>query len=140
MAHYDHGLVLPFVAGSAVGQGVAVKMPIASSRNEVVIPAAAVTDDLVGLTIATQATYGYEVAVLVSGVGKARAAASVGAGAKVGVASTNGALGPVLASGTLASFGASAGLQPARYVVGRALTAAAAGEYFAVLLDPAEIV
>lgn len=140
MAHYDHGRVLPFVAGSAIAQGAAAQMPIASSRNEVVIPAASSGQDMIGLTIATQATYGLEVSILIDGVGKARAAASVGAGALVAPASTNGHLGPVLASGALASFGASAGLQPARYAVGRSLVAAAAGEYFAVLVQPRQVI
>lgn len=140
MAHYDHGKVLPMIAGSALAQGAAVFMPIASSRNEVVIPAASAGNDQLGLAIATVATYLNEVGVLIEGVGKSRAAASVGAGALVAPASTNGHLGPALASGVLASNGASAGMAPARYVVGRALTAADAGEYFAVLVTPRQIV
>ena len=128
MAYYDHGKTLSLKAGSAMGQGVVVHMPLASPINETVIPAASVNHQALGLTIATVGSYGHEVAVLISGIGKARAAASLGAGAPVGAASTNGALGPVVA--------ASAGI----WAAGRALTSAAAGEYFACLVGPRQIV
>lgn len=56
---------------------------------------------------------------------KARAAASLGVAAEVGVASTNGDLGPVAqASGTL------------KYTAGVALTPAAAGEFFSLYVKP----
>lgn len=142
MAHYDHGMVLPFIAASVVGQGVAVAMPIASAASEKVVPQASpgFLGEPVGITIATVASVGYEAAVVISGVAKARAAASVGAGARVGAASSNGALGPVLASGVLASNGASAGLALPRWSVGYAKTSAAAGEYFSVVVDPRQVI
>lgn len=56
---------------------------------------------------------------------KVRAAASLGVAAEVGVASTNGDLGPVAqASGTL------------KYTAGVALTPAAAGEFFSLYVKP----
>lgn len=134
--HWSH----PFVAASAMGQGIAVFMNTASSRDEVVLPAGTVDRESIGLTIASVGAAGLEVAVLFEGIGKARAAASLGAGANVAPASTNGALGPIHASGLLASTGASAGMFPARFCVGVALTAAGAGEYFAVKVQPRQIV
>lgn len=143
MAHADNDLVLPLKAASAMGQGVvAALLQVASSVAETVTAAASAgwLGVPIGITIASTASPGEPQAVVVSGVAKARAAASVGAGAKVGAASTNGALGPVLPSGILASFGASAGLQPTRWAVGVALTSAAAGEYFAVFVDVDQVI
>jgi hypothetical protein len=64
--------------------------------------------------------------VAVSGVTKAIAAASLGAGARVAVGSTNGVLIPIGAS-NIASSANGSGL---RYVVGRALKNAVAGDVF----------
>lgn len=142
MAHYDHDQVLPYKAGSAIGQGVVAVMPFASPVNETVIPQASggFAGRVVGITVATGASPGDEVSVVWTGVAKARAAASLGAGAPVGAASTNGALGPIMPSGILASFGASAGLQPNRFAVGFAKTSAAAGEFFSVVIDPHNVI
>lgn len=138
MAGYNHGQVLPYVAASAIGQGVVAVMPLASAADEKIIPQASggFAGRVVGITAATVASPGDPAAIVWTGVAKARAAASVGAGAPVGAASTNGALGPIMPSGILASFGASAGLQQNRYAVGFAKTSAAAGEYFSVVIDP----
>lgn len=143
MAHANNGQGLPFSAASAIGQGVvAALLQVASSLDEKITPAASSgwAGIPIGITLATVASPGDPAGVVVSGVAKARAAASVGAGAPVGAASTNGALGPVLPSGILASFGASAGLQPQRWSVGLALTDAQAGEYFSVLVNPAQVI
>jgi hypothetical protein len=56
------------------------------------------------------------------------AGGSLGHGADVGVASTNGALGPVSAASGVA-----------RYRVGQALTAAAAGETFSLYVNPKQL-
>lgn len=142
MAHADHGQVLPFTAASAIGQGVVAVMPFASPADEKVIAQASggFAGRVVGITVATGASPGDSVAVVYNGVAKARAAASLGAGAPVGAASVNGALGPIMPSGVLASFGASAGLQPARYAVGYAKENAGAGEFFAVVLEPHNVI
>jgi hypothetical protein len=59
---------------------------------------------------------------------KAVAVASLGAGAEIGVASTNGGLGPVTgASGTV------------KWRVGKSLTAAAAGETFSLSIKPRQL-
>lgn len=137
MSHANNGQVLPYVAGSAIGQGVVAVMPLASGgAGETVIPAPSggFAGKVVGITQATQPSAGYEVAIVMSGVAKARAAASLGAGAWVGAASTNGALGPVLPSA-----GAQASSGVIRQVVGYAKEAAAAGEYFACVIEPALI-
>lgn len=130
MAHYDHDQVLPYKAASVIGQGVVAAMPIASPINETVVPApsAGFAGTLVGITIATVPSTGDEVAIVYTGVAKARAAASLGAGVRVGPASLNGALGPIAAG------------SPGLKYVGYAKTSAAAGEYFACVLDPGQIV
>jgi hypothetical protein len=90
------------------------------------------------MTIASVATYGYEVAVVVDGIVKGVAAASIGAGARVGVGSTNGALGVVGPSGVGgASLAAAA---PLKFSIGRALKNAAPGDFFPVLIQPEQIV
>jgi len=80
----------------------------------------------VGLSIATAASPGDPIAIQTEGIGKAIAAASIGVGGRAVVASSNGALGPV-------------GASPAAWTVGVARTAAAAGEYFSVLIDPEKV-
>lgn len=196
MAYYGDQVVANLYVGSLVGQYLPVFLNIASSRDSIAVPAATNSQDVIGLTIATGASVGNTLGVAVAGWAKARAAASLGAGARVGIASTNGALGPIQASGVgalptvvaqaavatavatisdaLATIvfsipsgggtgathlihghvasavtihghavqGAGGGetAKIARYQVGKALEAAAAGDVFAVLLDPAEIV
>jgi hypothetical protein len=104
-------------------------MPVASPLSETVVPApsAGFNAAVAGLTIASVASPGDEVAVVFTGIAKARAAASLGAGAKVGAASLNGALGPIALG------------SPGLHFVGFARTSAAAGEYFAVQIDPGQI-
>ena len=140
MAYKNPGLTLPMTAASAIGAHLPVFMNIASSRDEVVVLAVANTSDVIGMTQATVASAGYEVGVVVSGVAKAIAAASLGAGVRVAVASTNGALGPLQPSGIATALGSALGAAGARFVVGRSLTAAAAGDIFSILLDPCEII
>lgn len=141
MAHDNNGQVLPFTAASALGQGVIAALLNTGSSIAETVTAAASPGWLgipVGITKATQASWGYEVGVVVSGVAKVRAAASIGAGAFVGPASSNGAAGPVGASGVASGLVGSA-LQLPRFVVGKAITSAAAGEYFSCIVDPQQI-
>lgn len=140
MADYNHGDVYPFQAASAVGAWVPVFQPLASSRDEYVVPAATNSQDIIGLTIATAATYNDPVAVVTRGRAKAIAAASVGAGARVGIASANGALGPLTPSGVSTALGSALGGAGVRFQVGRSLKAYASGDVMTVLLDPAQIV
>jgi len=137
MAYDNNGLVLPFKAASAIGQGVIAAMPFGSPLNETVVPApsSGFAGRPVGLTDATQASFGRELAIITSGIGKARAAASIGAGALVVPASVNGAVGPLVPSGLATALGSALGAAGPRWVVGYALTSAAAGEFLSVLID-----
>lgn len=137
MAHKVDGLNLPFVAASAIRQYVPVMfLPGASALSETIQQAGSYNDDAFGFTIATVATYGDPAAVAVSGVTKAIAAASLGAGARVAIGSTNGVLIPIGASNIASSANGTGG----RFVVGRALKNAAAGDVFPVLIEPSQIV
>ncbi|MCL4836422.1 MAG: hypothetical protein KJ058_00465 [Thermoanaerobaculia bacterium] len=138
MAYRGEQEVITLTVGSLIGAHLPVFLPIASSRDRVAVPVASGNEDVIGLTIATGASVGNTVGVAVAGYAKAVAAASLGAGCRVGVASTNGALGPVGASG-LAAHVASAGAVEPKFQVGRALEAAAAGAIFTVLVDPQQI-
>lgn len=140
MAEYRHDQPEPFIAASAMSAFVPVFMPLASSRDNVVVPLATNNVLPIGFTHASVASAGDPVQINLSGRSKAIAAASFGAGAEVGVASTNGALGPLLPSGVLPSFGASAGLQLPRFVLGFSPVAQAAGDVFTVILRPRQII
>lgn len=142
MAANNQGFTVPAIAASAIPQYVPVKgLPAGSSVDNTVVQAAAVTDDVLGVTIASTPTYGYAVAVQVSGEVKMLFAASCGAISRVAVASTNGGVGPVAASGILASgVGASGTIQAARYSIGWVKTNVGAGEYGTVVLDPREVI
>lgn len=134
MAHKTEGFTLPLKAASAIAQYVPVTpVPAGSSLSETVYRAGSVNDMPLGMTIATIATYGLEVAVVVNGVVKGVAGASLGAGALVGVGSTNGILIPLVPS-------AAATAMALRWAVGVALKNAAAADYFPVLVKPDQIV
>jgi hypothetical protein len=126
MAHViTDNMALPKKAASILAANVPVKPD--TVVNQVVL-AASVNDLPLGFVQATTASVGNPVSVQTRGVVKAICAASVGAGAEVGVASTNGALGPVSAASGLT-----------KYAVGIAENAAAAGVTFSVLLRPRQI-
>jgi hypothetical protein len=81
-----------------------------------------------GVTIATVTASQAAAVYAHDNVVKAIAAASLGVGAEVGVASTNGNFGPITgASGVT------------KWATGRALTAAAAGERFSLLVQPRQL-
>lgn len=134
MSFENHKHVLSGNAASPIAQYVAVKQNPAN--NNQFITAATSLDDVIGLSIATSPSALSDCAVLFSGVGKAIALASLGAGAIVAVASANGQLGPIAASGVASALG---NVQLPRFSVGRALENAAAGAIFAVALDRREI-
>jgi hypothetical protein len=138
MAYKGEQEVVTLTVGSLIGAHLPVFLDIASSRDRVAVPASSVTQDVVGLTIATGASVGNTVGVAVAGFAKAIAAASLGAGARVGIASDNGALGPIGPSGLVAHVGSGGAVAP-KFQVGRAIEAAAAGAIFTVYLDPAQI-
>jgi hypothetical protein len=96
--------------------------------------AATTTDDIIGVSQASSATYGSPVPVAFYGISKVLCGASIGAGARVGIASTNGAVGPIIPTGAAASGAIRT------YVLGRSLKAAAPGDYLEVVLDPTELI
>jgi hypothetical protein len=123
---------LSLKAASAVAQYV----PVRLTGAETFQIAASNNADVLGVTLAS-AGAGDVVAVAIRGIVKGICGASLGAGARVAVSSSNGVLGPIAASGVASGAPAAA---PPRYTVGRALVDAAVGDYFAVLLDPKQIV
>lgn len=142
MAHKTEGFTFPAKAASAIGMYVPVRfvgdphITGGSALSETVMRAGSYNELAIGMSIATIATYGLEAAVLVQGVGKGVAGASLGAGAPVAVGCTNGILIPLLATGGPAS----ANLVGPRFSVGIALKNAAAGDIFPVLIKPDQIV
>lgn len=131
---------LSLKVASAMGAYLPVFMPLASPLRETVVPAASVNQDVIGLTRATVGTYGKAEPIVVRGIAEGLAAASIGAGALVGIASTNGALGPIVPSGLSTALGSALGAQTLRYVVGRSLHNVAAGETFSLFLNPSEVI
>lgn len=126
---------LPKINASAIGQYLCVT-PDTTTDNQVTV-ASTPNLDCIGVTYtASLATYGYACNVAVEGEVKVWFAASTGAGARVGVASTNGAVGPVNPSGPAPSGAGTARI----YSVGFTETAHAAGDLGTIHLDPRQIV
>lgn len=132
MAWKNEQTVLPKIAASALAQYICVKNDTVDDQ---VFTAGANTDDVIGVSLATVATYGYSAGIQVEGVAKVLVCASVGAGARVSIGSSNGAIGPVAAP---ASSGVPVGAPV--YSLGVIQEARAAGEYGSVFLDPREVV
>lgn len=141
MAHNVEGFRIPAVAASAIAQYVPVRfvgdpnVSGGSALSETVVRAGSINEAAFGMTTASAPTYGVEISVQVDGVTKGVAGASMGAGARLGVGSTNGILIPLGASGA-----ASVANYPLRYAIGWALKNAAAGDFFPVLIDPDQII
>lgn len=141
MAHNEEGFRVPLKVASGIAQYVPVTfVPAGSSVSETVYRAGSTNDYPIGMTTATGASPGDPVSIQVDGVVKGIAGASLGAGAFVGVGSTNGILIPVLASGLSTGLGSALGAQGLRFKVGISLKNAAAGDFFPVLLDPDQVV
>lgn len=104
----------------------------ASALDDTVVRSGSVNDLPIGFTIASIAA-GAVGAILLGGVAKGVAAASLGNGALVGVGSTNGRLIPLVPS-------AAATAMALRYVVGVALEDAADAGEFKVLLRPSQLI
>lgn len=118
---------LPFTAASAIVPLRPVKLDSAANRQ--VILASGVGHEPQGVTGDATALQGESVTVYGRGaIVAAVAAASLGAGADVGIGSTNGALGPISgASGVT------------KWAVGKSVESAAAGEKFSVYVDPRQL-
>lgn len=124
--HRDPGL--PCLAASAMAVNTVVNWNTGDVQRSVVA-VATVNIEPVGITRNVASSAGDPVTVYDdNNVVRAVAIASLGAGADIGVASTNGGLAAIsAASGTL------------KYRVGRSLTAAAAGETFSLSIKPRAI-
>lgn len=129
MAHYNHEDVYPGKAASAMAQWV----PVTLVGDETVRTTASLNELSIGFTIASVASPNDSVAFVTDGKCKAVAAASLGAGARLAVGSTNGVLIPLAAS-------AGAAPTAVRYVAAIAMQAAQPGDVFTVLVDPDEII
>jgi hypothetical protein len=142
MAHNQEGFRFPARAASAIAQYVPVRfvgdphVTGGSALSETVIRAGSTNELAIGFTTATVATYGEAVSVQYTGFVKAVAGASLGAGAPVGVGSTNGILIPLQATGGPAS----ANLVAVKFAVGIAAKNAVAGDIFTVLIKPDQLV
>jgi hypothetical protein len=138
MAHKIENFNLPLRAASAIGQYVPVRFTgdaqttPGSALTESVVRAGSSNEDVLGMTLATVAA-GQEVAVAWIGESKGRAGASLGAGARLIVGSTNGILVPFIATGAAASGAFRT------YSVGRSLANAAPADWFAFVLNPEQI-
>jgi len=127
VAHYRHKDGLPkIVASAAIPRNRPVK-DLAGTADKV-LPAATNIDHVLGFSIATGATAGEAITVVTEGIVKAHAVASLGAGGEVGIASTNGGLGPIAGASGFT-----------RFAVGIAQANAAAGDTFSVLLRVRQI-
>jgi hypothetical protein len=125
---------VPLRCGSVMGEALPVTFA-AGSTNETVVPAASWNQFQWALTAATVVNAGDPVELFQQGdVGKGIAGASLGAGAPVGIGSTNGVLAPVPVNAS-AAYGART-----TYAVGIALSNAAPGDIFSVYINPVQIV
>lgn len=133
MAHSDKTIGEPFKAASAIAQWVPViGLEKASSIDETVIPAGSYNQFPIGMTMATVASPGDPVSVVMfGGKTKAIAGASLGAFTPVGVGSTNGILVPLARSSVASAI---------TNQVGFSVQAAAPGDVFTIFVNPAEVV
>lgn len=138
MSWKNEKLILPKIAASAIAQYVVVTNDL--TTDEQVITAGSSNVEAIGITNATVPTWALAAGVVVEGVTKVLVVASTGAGARVGVASSNGGVGPVIGSGMATALGSALGAAGARYAIGTLQEARAAGEFGSVHLDPRQVV
>jgi hypothetical protein len=130
MAFELYRWTFPGIAASAINSGAALQLS-ASAVERQFIPIATLNVEPFGIALASAGGTALQAAVPVVDAGnviKVTAVASLGCGADVGVASTNGGLGPVAAaSGVLT------------WAVGKAMQNAAAGEAFGLYVKPVRL-
>ena len=125
---------IPLFGASAISAKVPVTFVAGASQT--VVRTGSFNELSVSFTISAVASPGDAAQILMGGIIDAVAAASLGAGARVAVGSTNGRLIPLAASGGPAS----ANLVAVRYTVGIALENAADAGSFKCLVDPGQVV
>jgi hypothetical protein len=124
-----HRQALPCKAASAMAANIAVQLDVADTQRQV-LPIASSNIEPLGITVATAAAAGQAVAVWDrANVVKVLAAASIGAGANVGVVGATTSLGLIAA-------GASGAVV---WAIGKSMTAAAAGEVFSFYINPRQL-
>lgn len=130
MAFELYRWTFPGIAASAINAGAALRLS-ASAVERQFIPIATSNVEPFGIALASAGGTSLTQAVPVVDVGntiKVTAIASLGCGADIGVASTNGGLAPVAgASGVLV------------WAVGKAMQPAAAGEVFGLYVKPVRL-
>lgn len=127
MADYRHEFVEPAKAASQINAWVPVRgLAGASSRDEFIMPVAASSQAVIGMSIATTASPGDAAAFVSAGRAKGIAAASLGAWAPVGAD----------ASGMLRPLTAAAAASVVQQQVGISVQAAAANQVFTLLVKP----
>jgi hypothetical protein len=125
--HRDPGLSC--IAASSIAAQSVVTWDVGDVQAQV-LSVATVNVEPIGVTRSVASNAGDAVTVYDDDhIVKAVAVASLGAGAEIGVASTNGGLGPVTA-------GASGVL---KWRIGKSLTAAASGETFSLSIKPRQL-
>lgn len=130
---------LPLKAASAMGAYLPVTLSLggslgASPVSETVRLAPSSNFPLIGMSAATVVTAGDAIELFQRGdVGKGIAGASIGAGAFVGVGSSNGVLAPILPVDAGPS-----GLP--RFALGICLSNAAAGDFISIEINPGQII
>lgn len=125
---------LDCIAASNLAQYVVVT-PDTTTNNQVVLASANGFDAIGVVYQATVATGGQAVNIAYDGDVKVMFAASCGPGQRVGVASTNGAVGPLIATGAAPS-GATARV----YSIGISMEAHAAGDLGTIRLNTREFI
>lgn len=127
MPHALHRGGYPGIAATAINAGAAVAQDTATDR--AFVPIASRNIRPFGIAQASAPNAGDGVAIFDEGNTEVLiAGASLGRGAEIGVASTNGALAPVAAaSGSVV------------YSVGQSVSAAAAGEEFSLYVNPRQL-
>lgn len=127
---------VPLKAASAMGEFIVVQFLQGGSALSETVQAQATWNVLPwAITAATVINPGDPVEVFQAGdVGKGIAGASLGAGADIGVGSTNGVLAPITQNAS-ANYGARAA-----YAIGVALSNAAPGDIFSVAINPRQVV
>ncbi len=125
---------IPLIAASVISAKVPVTM--VGGASQTIVRTGSINELSIGFAVKAVASPGNTAEVLVTGIIDAVAAASLGAGARVAVGSTNGRLIPLAASGGPAS----ANLVAVRYTVGVALENAADAGSFKCLINPSQVV
>jgi len=129
MAFERHRTAFPGIAIATISSRVPVRVAPTGAQDRAVVPVATTSEPVFGFSADTGAVPGAALPIHDEGnTVKVVAAASIGVGAEVGIASSNGAMGPIAgASGVV------------RHSAGLSVTAAAEGEVFSLYVRPRQL-